>query len=267
MNTKPAPQHDKGAKSMRLYSPPTSTLAEVFQVADAFFQSGLFTDLKSAQQAVVKILAGRELGLGPFAAMNGIDIIKGRTSVSANILAGAIKRSGRYSYKVVRHTDSECLIHFFEDGVKSGESLFTMDDARRAGLVGKENWKKYPKNMLFARALSSGARWHCPDATAGPVYLEDELGGGTVEDVPTFEDAPAEVVEIDADTRPISDEKAQQLAILVENTLGLSKEERHTFASDVLGRPIKTFKRLPAFEARAIHEAMESTGIANATQP
>jgi hypothetical protein len=30
--------------------------------------------------------------------------------------------------------------------------------------------------MLFARAMSNGARWYCPDVFAGPAYTPDELG-------------------------------------------------------------------------------------------
>jgi hypothetical protein len=30
--------------------------------------------------------------------------------------------------------------------------------------------------MLFARAMSNGARWHCPDIFGGPIYTPEELG-------------------------------------------------------------------------------------------
>ena len=42
-----------------------------------------------------------------------------------------------------------------------------------------DNWRKYPKNMLFARAISNGVKWHCPDVMNGqPVYTPDEMGLG-----------------------------------------------------------------------------------------
>ena len=37
-------------------------------------------------------------------------------------------------------------------------------------------WKNFPRNMLYARAISNGAKWHCPDVFGGPVYTPDELG-------------------------------------------------------------------------------------------
>jgi hypothetical protein len=138
-------------------------------------QSGLFADTRGAAQAVVKVMAGRELGFGPIAAMTGVNIIRNRVTLSANLMAAAIRRSRRYDYRIREHTDSTCTIEFSMDGQPIGTSPFTMEDARRAGLASGENWKKYPRNMLFARAMSNGAKWHCPDVFGGPVYLPDEL--------------------------------------------------------------------------------------------
>jgi hypothetical protein len=38
-------------------------------------------------------------------------------------------------------------------------------DAKEAGLTGGNNdmYKKYSRNMLFARALTNGMRWYTPD--------------------------------------------------------------------------------------------------------
>ena len=56
-------------------------------------RSGYFQDARDAAQAVVKVLAGRELGFPPIASMRGIHIIKGQVALSANLIAAAIKRS------------------------------------------------------------------------------------------------------------------------------------------------------------------------------
>jgi hypothetical protein len=97
--------------------------------------------------------------------------------LSANLLAAAIKRHPRYDYRVRSLTNDACEVVFFEDGKEAGASEFTMDDARTAGLAGGDNWKKFPRNMLFARAISNGAKFFCPDVFAGaPIYTPDELG-------------------------------------------------------------------------------------------
>jgi hypothetical protein len=139
-------------------------------------RSGYFQDAREQAQAVVKVLAGRELGLGPIAAMTGIYVVKGRVTLSANLIAAAIKRSGRYNYRVTRMDDQGCEIVFFEGREQIGVSSFDANDAKNAGLLGGDNWKKFPRNMLFARAMSNGAKWFTPDVFAGPVYTPDELG-------------------------------------------------------------------------------------------
>ena len=152
------------------------SLAETHTLADTFVKSGFFSDTRAAAQAVVKILAGRELGFGPMASMTGVYIVKGRVSLSANLLAAAIKRSGRYNYRVSEMTDERCMIEFTENDEPCGESAFTIEDAKGAGLLANQTWKQYPRNMLFARALSNGARWYCPDVFGGPLYTPEELG-------------------------------------------------------------------------------------------
>jgi hypothetical protein len=58
-----------------------------------------------------------------------------------------------------------------------------MQDAQAAGLTGKDNWRKFPRNMLFARALSNGVRWYAPDIFNGAtVYTPDELGAAEDDD-------------------------------------------------------------------------------------
>jgi hypothetical protein len=145
------------------------------QVARAFQQSGLFPDLQSEAQAFVKIVAGQELGLGPLASVSGLNVIKGRVTFSANLLASLVKNHPAYDYRVTEHSDQLCRIVFTQDREEIGTSEFTVEDAKRAGLGGM-NWQKYPKAMLFARALTQGVRWYCPDVTAGaPAYSAEEL--------------------------------------------------------------------------------------------
>lgn len=160
-------------------------------LANAFAESGFFADSRQAAQAFVKIQAGRELGFAPVASMTGIHIISGRVTLSANLIASAIKRSGRYSYKVLTLDDSTCELEFTEGGSPIGKSKFTAADAKRAGT---KNMDRFPRNMLFARAISNGAKWYTPDVFGGPVYTPEELGADVDEDGNVTRAIPAEVV-------------------------------------------------------------------------
>lgn len=158
----------------------TMALGDVMQVGKVMAESGFFQDSKSMAQAVVKILAGQELGLPPFASMTGIHLINGRPSIGANLMAATIKKSGRYDYRVVTLTDQLCEVVFFEKGKEIGTSKFSLDDARKAGT---KNLDRFPRNMLFARAISNGVKWFCPDIFGGaPVYTPEELGADVTED-------------------------------------------------------------------------------------
>lgn len=145
------------------------------KLARACAQSGYFKDASDAAKAYVKVVAGAELGIGPVQAMTGIHIVQGKPTLAAHLIGALIKRSGRYDYRIRKHGEDCCQIEFFEGGQSVGFSEFSMEDAKKAGLASKDVWKSYPRNMLFSRALSNGARWYCPDVFGGSVYTPDEL--------------------------------------------------------------------------------------------
>ena len=147
-------------------------------MSDVFAESGMFPDIKSKAQALVKILAGKELGLSPFESMAGIYLVNGKLALTSKVMASMIKKTPTYDYKVETLTDEECTLLFTEtigeDVADLGRSTFTFKDGAKAGLANKDNWKNYPRNMLFARALSNGCRWYCPEAISG-YYTTEEL--------------------------------------------------------------------------------------------
>jgi len=147
-------------------------LNEIVKMAEAFASSGMFTDAKQMGQAFVKIQAGQEIGIPPFAAMSGIHIIQGKPTLGAGLIASAVKGSGKYDYKVIELSDKVCNIDFYQGADNIGNSTFTIEDAKKALT---KNIDKFPKNMLFARAISNGVKWFCPDVFSGPVYVPEEM--------------------------------------------------------------------------------------------
>ena len=181
--------------------------------------SGYFTDARDAAQASVKIMAGMEMGFGAFASMTGIYIIGGKPSVGANLMASAVKSNPKYDYRVKEISGTVCTIEFYEiNGVKResiGTSTFTLEEAKKAGV---KNLDKYARNMLFARAMSNGIRWFCPDVFAGnPTYTPEELGAsvddeGNVTELPvkTTQNAPEQPAVIEAEVTPVTVPTAQE---------------------------------------------------------
>jgi len=105
--------------------------------------------------------------------MSGIHIIQGKPAIGAGLMAATVKSSGKYDYRVVVMDDKICTIDYYQGSEKIGTSTFTIEDAKKAQT---KNLDKYPKNMLFARAMSNGVKWFTPDVFNGPVYTPEELG-------------------------------------------------------------------------------------------
>jgi hypothetical protein len=168
-------------------------------------QSGYFSDAKQAAQAAVKVMAGSEVGLGPIASMTNIHIVQGKVTIGANMIAALIRRHPDYDYEVTEHTDQVCSIRFLYKGKPAGTSTFTMDDAAKAGLTKNPTWKAHPRNMLFARAISNGAKWYAPDVSAGaPIYTPDELGA-------EVDGETLEVVKVPEQPAPMPEPEPQQI--------------------------------------------------------
>ena len=121
------------------HAPAIQSMDDLARMAEMFAKSGYFKDSKDAAQAGVRILCGLESGFGAFAAMTGVHVIQGKPTFGANLMAVAIKRSGRYNYRVAEHSDKLCRIEFFElwggKWEPAGESSFSIEDAQRAGLM------------------------------------------------------------------------------------------------------------------------------------
>lgn len=250
---------------------------EIGTLAETFVKSRLFKDVGDIHQAVVKLLYGQELGLSPMQSMLGIYTVEGKPSPSAATMAAVIKRSGRYLVRTVRHTDQLCTLEFLERLGGRWESVglseFTIGDAQRAGLASKSTWKQYPKAMLWARALSQGARWYCAEVFGGPVYTPEELGAEVGEegdviglpplpDVAALEGQIAEVAQArPADKPPFEPDKPirddQRRAIHACGAQrGQDHDAIHQIAIERFG--VRSMKDLTQAQAKDLYSVVEA---------
>lgn len=252
-------EEHSGAVAIGESKPLKYSLPELKQVGEIMFQSGMFRDLKSVQQAMVKLLAGAELGYGPFQSLRAFHVIEGKPVETSGEITARIKRSGRYRLETYftdakgAHLDpittkaSEthgCVVVIHErlDGkwFPLEPVVFTKDDAATAGLLGKDVWKKYLRNMLFARALTNAARFHCADIFGGPIYTPDELGAEVTIDGEGYESlVPVASVAQPATPPPVEDdERTERRRISVMASCskhGITDETRHAITKALFG--------------------------------
>lgn len=182
--------------------------AETAGMARAMVQSGYFPGVTNVAQAIVKIQLGQSLGVTPVEAMQYLHVFTtdGRTNIQLGypLIGALIQRSGKYHFDPRVREDDVCEIDFYRIGPagemrKLGTSRFTMEQARNAGLAAKAVWEKWPERMLFARALTHGARTFCPEvlggaqASAEEPYFEGEarvIGEEPVTEPVTIDEPP-----------------------------------------------------------------------------
>ena len=146
--------------------------------ARCFLQSGLLPkSLQKPEQVVLVMLKGRELGIPPLQALSHINVINGKPAMSAELmLAQILKLHPKTQFKFPERTNEKCTIAVKRAGFDWENFSFTIEDARKAGLLSNPSWNKYPRAMLHARVISEMARSLFPDAIAGISYTPEELG-------------------------------------------------------------------------------------------
>lgn len=190
-----------------------NSMDDLQRMARLLMTSGVFGTTGGKQEqdlalAATKILAGHEMGIPPFAAMRHIHLVKGKTQIGYQLVGKMIKDSGRYNYLVKKLDETGCWLEFTEHGAVIGSYSFTKQDAANAGLLNNDNYKKFARQMFFARALTGGANIFCPDVFGGggvEAEVEDVTGTGVTvtEPAPTASDAPGLPPPIEAE--PVTD--------------------------------------------------------------
>lgn len=170
-----APVHTMSLDATRAYEP--TTAADAWKLSGALFASGLMPRSLRTREAVFAVLiAGRELGLTSMAAIRAIDVIEGKTVLSSVLVVARVKRSPACAYwRVVESTAAHCTIETKRsDDAEPTRLTYTMEDARTAGLAGKDNWRKGPRAMLARRCGMELARLVYPEESLG-LYDTDEI--------------------------------------------------------------------------------------------
>jgi hypothetical protein len=124
-------------------------------------------------------LTAREMNLPLMMCLNGgMYTFSGLVSLSAQLMNMMIVNAGHRA-DVIQLDEKVCKIRFWRsDRPKDNctfEYEYTIEMAAKAGYLGKDNWKKSPRDMVYSRCLSGGARKFMPDVIMN-AYAIGELG-------------------------------------------------------------------------------------------
>lgn len=156
----------------------TTDFSTLAQMADIATSSGYVKVNKA--QAMFIMLKGTELGISPLQALDGINIIQGKPTISPALMLALINRSSELQDIKIDSQDNECVVTMIRKNRTAHTERFSMADAKKMGLDGKDNYLKQAKTMLKWRAVSACARIVFPDVIQG-VYTPEEMGAETIE--------------------------------------------------------------------------------------
>jgi hypothetical protein len=177
------------------------------RMAKAIAASALVPDhLKNKPTDVLVILqTAKELDIPPMQGVNGINVIKGKPSISPELQLALIRSRAPEAYIRIEanHEKEEVVCEMAPSKERRDEgfiSVWNMKRAAQMGLAGNHNYKSQPLTMLKWRAVGEASRTVFPNITRGMYNTEEafDLAGPGAEARPTLKEifkAKGEVVE------------------------------------------------------------------------
>jgi hypothetical protein len=197
---------------------PGSEYATLWKVAQRTSKTAMIPkELRGRPEETFAVMAyGWELGVGPMASVRSIHMIEGVPTCSAQLMRSLIQGAG-HLVQFQEVSDRKVVVQGRRRDTGAHLTVtWTLDDARRAKLLGRGNWATYPRAMLAARATSELGRLLFADVLGGISYTPEEAGAPAgpwdaidVASAPATDQALAEVDErfnVDRDTGEILDE-------------------------------------------------------------
>ena len=162
-------------------------------MAQVFVQSGAFPATDNMAKIMVKIQAGKELGIPPVQAVQSMYFVQGKLGMYGQALLSIMKRNGLI-VKWLELTTKKAKAEFSSKDQPPVVIEFGEEDAKRAGLF-SNNYLKYPQDMYVARVTSRAAKLF-PELVGSSIetveVLEDVHGAMPVDSPAAIDAAPAE---------------------------------------------------------------------------
>ena len=117
---------------------------------------------------------GMELGLKPLQALQNLAVINGRPALWGDAVLAIVRSSPLCEYVNESDDGETATCRVKRKGEPEQVRTFSMDDARKAGLTGKQGpWTSYPRRMRQMRARAFALRDVFPDVLRGMPVAEE----------------------------------------------------------------------------------------------
>jgi hypothetical protein len=196
-------------------------------MAQSFVNSKLF-GLGTVDQAMALFFVAQSEGIHPATAAKEYNIIQGKPALKADAMLARFQKAGG-KVKWITMTDEKVSAEFSHEQGGSIVIDWDMARAKKAQIGGKDNWNKYPRQMLRARVISEGVRTVYPGVIIG-VYTPEEVAdftGTTLEatsETPTVEPDMAKVFTVH-DENGMTQEQKKALYEEAEQALEVVSDE------------------------------------------
>jgi hypothetical protein len=199
-------------------------VSDIERMAQAIAASKLF-GIQNVDQAMSLMLIAQAEGMHPAIAARDYHVIQGRPALKADAMLARFQAVGG-KVEWTCYTDAKVAGKFSHPQGGTIEIEWTVNRAKSAGLATKDNWQKWPRQMLRARCISEGVRTVYPGVTTG-MYTPEE-----VQDMPAERDmgSAEEVVEPDPEGKAALEE-CGSLDTLAEAWKALTPAQRKTLAT------------------------------------
>lgn len=196
---------------------------------------------KSPGEILAICVAAQQLGVSPFLAINGdMYSLNGKVELSARLMNRLIRQAGHSIQRDPKSDDKICILHGKRsDNGETWTESFSMEEAAKAGLSKGASWTKFPRDMLFARALSRLARQLFPDVIAG-TYVQGEIS-----EAPPIDD-PVITVEVAPSPQPAVPTAGQSGAKELCGLLGLVPNMKPDIDAFLEKQKIGCYEDIPA---------------------
>lgn len=159
-----------------VFSLAPQSLEQAMQFADMLSRSNLVPKDYQGNPAncIIAMQWGMEIGLQPLQAMQNIAVINGRPAIWGDAMLALVRGSGLLEYIDEDPQDSGCTVRIKRKGEPEAVRSFTLEDAKKAGLLGKQGpWQQHTRRMMQLRARAFALRDVFPDVLRG-VHIAEE---------------------------------------------------------------------------------------------